>query len=90
MLWNVEEHRAPKQAEEASTPEGDNREAPTVKADLPDKKVDLGDNSDFLALDEVMTLSQKMYELQMKMITTIHDIPQGTLGDGWPRLCSSP
>ena len=63
-LWNVEEHRAPKRAAEGEQEES---------AD----KVDLMEESDLLPIEDVMTLREKMYELQMKMITTIHDIPQG-------------
>ena len=64
-LWNVEEHRAPKKQEA-----GDQEGSETKEKKEPARSEDLFGF-------EVMTLSEKMYELQMKMITTIHDIPQG-------------
>jgi len=76
-LWNVEEHRAPKRAAEGEQEES---------AD----KVDQMDESDLLPIEDVMTLREKMYELQMKMITTIHDIPQehryGSTPNEWPLM----
>ena len=84
-LWNVEEHRAPKKlddAEAAKTGTDDAGAGTTLEekgaASEPEETISQEDLPEEAALyGEIMTLREKMVELQWKMITTIHDIPQG-------------
>lgn len=75
-IWNVEEHRITK----ALLDNGDKTSEKKRKRDLI--------QSDFLPDKGKLSLLQKMIELQIKMITTIHDIPKehryGSSPSEWP------